>query len=349
MIVKSVDQLTELVTEILFAAGADERNASIVAQHLVLANLNGVDSHGVWHVLGYVQQIQEGQLVPAVWPEVIKETPTSALITGNWTFGQVAAQFAMEQAIAKAKSQQVAIAGLVQSNHIGRVGHYAEMAAAEGMISMICLGGQGEKNPTAVPFGGREPVMHTNPIAMGFPGGDQAPAMFFDFATTAVAGVKVVNAYRRQQEVPPGCIVDKDGAPTTNPDDFFDGGGHIAFGGHKGYALMMAIEYLGRIFVGTDAFVDENRGGMYDRYAGTFMIVFKADMFQPFADFARTADEMAQRTRAIPPAPGFQEVLVPGDLEARARENRQRDGIPIEDDIWQTIVEAADAVGIKNV
>ncbi len=216
------------------------------------------------------------------------------------------------------------------------------------MISMICLGGQGVKNPTAVPFGGREPVMHTNPIAMGFPGG-KGPPMCFDFATTAVAGVKVVNAHRRGQELPSGCIVDKDGVPTTNPNDFFDGGGHLAFGGHKGYALMIVVEYLGRIFVGSDAFIDQNRGGMYDRYAGTFMMVFKADMFQPFADFARTADEIGQRVRVVPPVPGFKAVLVPGDLEVQAREVRERDGIPIEDDIWETIVEAANTVGIKSI
>ncbi|MCZ6679921.1 MAG: Ldh family oxidoreductase [Candidatus Poribacteria bacterium] len=348
MRVKSEKELTELVTEVLVAAGAEAPNASMVAQHLVLANLSGVDSHGVWHLMGYVKHIQEGQLVPTAQPEVIKETPASVLVSGNWTFGQVAARFTMDRAIAKAKLHDMAIAGLVQSNHIGRVGHYTEMAAAEGMISMICLGGQGNQNPTAVPFGGREAVMHTNPIAMGFPGGD-GPPMFFDFATTAVAGVKVVNAQRREQELPAGCIVDKDGAPTTDPNDFFDGGGHLAFGGHKGYALMMAVEYLGRIFVGSDTFINEHRGGIYDRYSGTFMMVLKADMFQPFADFAHTADEMGKRIRQVAPAPGFDEVLVPGDIEAKAREVRRRDGIPIEDDVWETIVQAADAVGIKNI
>ena len=216
------------------------------------------------------------------------------------------------------------------------------------MISMVCLGGQGNKNPTAVPFGGRGKIMHTNPIAMGFPGGEDPP-MFFDFATTTVAGVKVVNAHRRQQQLPPGCIVDQEGNPSIDPTAFFDGGSHLAFGGHKGYALMLAIDYLGRIFVGSDAFIDEQRGGQYDRYAGTFMVVFKADLFQSFAEYGGTADDMGRRVRAIPPAPGFDEVLVPGDLEERARQTRRRDGIPIEDDIWETIVQAAASVGIENL
>jgi len=347
MIVKSADELTALVTRILAAAGATPDNARGVAEHLVLANLSGVDSHGVWHVKGYVEHIQDGQLDPAARPEVIKETPTSVQVSGHWTFGHIAAAFAMERAIEKAAENNVALAGLVQSNHIGRLGHYVEMAAEKGMVSMVFLGGQGNKNPTAVPFGGRAKLMHTNPLAMGFPGG-QDPPMFFDYATTTLAGVKVVNAHRRQQELPPGCIVDAEGNPTTNPADFFDGGSHMAFGGHKGYALMLAIDYLGRIVGGADHFVEENRGGLYDGYSGTLMVVFKADLFQPFADYAGAADEMGQRTRTSPPAPGFDEVLAPGDLEERARQIRRRDGIPIEDDIWESIGAAAVAVGIED-
>ena len=348
MIVKSTDELRELAAKILSAAGASDPNAAEVANHLVLANLNGVDSHGVWHLLGYVQLIQEGQLDPTASPEVIRETSNSALVTGGWTFGHVAARFAMDLCIEKSKSEGMAVGGLVEANHIGRLGHYVEMAAAQGLISMVVLGGQGRRNPTSVPFGGRGKLMHTNPIAMGFPGSD-GPAMFFDYATTTVAGVKVVNAHRRQEPLPQGCIVDRGGNPTTDPNAFFDGGGHMAFGGHKGYALMMATEYLGRIFVGTDAFIDEERGGIYDRFSGTFMITFKADLFQPLDEYARRAEEMAERTRAVPPAPGVEKVLVPGDLEAAARDTRERDGIPIEDDVWATIVEAAKSVGIENI
>ena len=348
MILKSAAELTELASRILAAAGASPDNARGVAEHLVLANLSGVDSHGVWHVKGYVEHIREGQLDPAARPEVVKETPTSVQVSGHWTFGHIAAAFAMERAIEKAAEKNVALAALVQSNHIGRLGHYVEMAAAKDMVAMVFLGGQGNENPTAVPFGGRAKLMHTNPLAMGFPGGE-FPPMFFDYATTTVAGVKVVNAHRRQRELPPGCIVDAEGRPTTDPAEFFAGGGHVAFGGHKGYALMLAIDYLGRIVAGADHFVEENRGGLYDAHSGTLMVVFKADLFQSFAAYAAAADEMGQRVRNSPPAPGFAEVLAPGDLEERARRQRRRDGIPIEDDIWETLCEAAAAVGIEDI
>ncbi len=348
MVVIPADDLRELVIRIFLAAGADEDNAYTLAEHLVLANLSGVDTHGVWHVARYVDDIRKGYILPRARPAFVQEGLNSAQITGNWTFGQVAACFAMETAIEKAKSHEIAIVGLVQSHHIGRLGHYTEMAAAGGLISIVWAGGFGEEEPVAVPYGGCERILHTNPIAMGFPGGD-GPSMAFDFATTAMSGVKVINAQRRSKALPPGCIVDREGNPSTDPNDFYEGGGQVPFGGHKGYALMMAVEFLGRIFNRTDAFADPNRAGPIMRYQGVCMVVFKADLFQPFSEYARRADEMVQRTRAVSPAPGFEEVLVPGDPEVRTRNARQREGVPIQDDIWQSILGAADALGIQDV
>ena len=250
---KSADELKELVIGMLVAANASETNARIVAEHLVTANLSGVDTHGVWQLPGYIAAIQAGELDPAAAPEIERETATSALVRGNWTFGQVAAKFAMEQAIAKAAAHDLALVGVVESHHIGRVGEYAEMAASEKMISMIWAGGFAENRPVVVPHGGRSAVLGTNPVAMGFPAG-QEPRMLFDFATAASSGVKIVNAQRTKQEVPEGWIVDKDGNPTRNADDVLEGGGQLPFGEHKGYALLMTTEWLARVFTGTSRF-----------------------------------------------------------------------------------------------
>jgi len=344
---KTAEELESLVREILIAAGADQDGAAEVAEHLVLSNLSGVDSHGIWHVEGYLKAVQAGEILATAKPSVLKETPSSALISGNWTFGQVTANFGMEVAIEKAASQNVAVVGLVQTHHIGRLGHFVEVAAREGMIAMVWTGGYSEEEPATMPYGGRDRVLHTNPVAMAFPG-DQESAMMFDFATTVASGVKVVNAHRRNQDVPPGWIVDKNGSPTTKPSDFFEGGGHIPFGGHKGYAVMMAGEYLGRIVTGADDYVEAGRGGPINRHQGVTMMVMKADLFRPLADFTREADEMERRVRAVPPAPGFDEVLAPGDLEERTRIARRRDGIPIADDVWQSLIDAADRVNVKR-
>ena len=342
----TAENLHGLVRSILLAAGADERNASRVAEALVSSNLSGVDTHGIFHLPRYVSEIKEGILVPTAWPEIISETPTTALVTGNWTFGHVVAKYAMDLAVQKASEQNVAVVSFVQALHIGRLGEYAEMAASQGMVSHVWASGYSEEAPVAVPFGGRERVLHTNPISMGFPAGEEPP-MVLDFATTTVAGSKVRLAQNRGQEVPSGSLVDQDGNPTTDPSVFSDGGGLLPFGGHKGYAIMLANELLGRVLSGSDAYAEAQRGGPVMRHQGVTLIVLKADIFQPLADFTRRADELERRMRGVPPAPGFKEVLVPGDLENRARATRQREGIPVPDDIWKSLTELAQSLGVK--
>ena len=345
MITKTQEELHELVMDTLQAAGADEANAQDVAEHLVLANLSGVDSHGVWHLLSYVKAIRAEEILPAAHPGVLKETPASALVTGNWTFGQSCAKYATQIAMEKAARSGIAIVGVIQKHHIGRLGHYVEMATAQGMGCMVFAGGQGQIAPACMPFGGARPILHTNPIAAGLPTGTSDQPMMFDFATTYTSGVKVINARNRGEKVPHGFILDKHGAPTDDPEQFHDGGGHAPFGGHKGYAIMMLVEYMGHVLLGTNAYSDDARAGDILRNEGGTIIAFRTDLFQEAPDYTSLADEMGQRIRAVPSAKGFDKVRMPGDPEAETRRTRQRDGIPIQDDIWQTIVEAGELAG----
>ena len=338
-------ELHSLVSNILQAVGADERNADRVAEALVSSNLAGVDTHGVLHLPRYVEYVQDGEIEPTAWPKVLSETPATALVSGNWGFGHVTAKYAMELAIEKGREQGIAIVGIVQAHHIGRLGEYAELAASEGMIGLVWAGGYGEQKPMAVPFGGRKPVLHTNPLAMGFPAGDE-PTIVLDFATTAIAGSKVLLAQQGGKPIPPDAVVDKHGNPTTDAEAFLDGGAQLPFGGHKGYAIMLAVEYLSRILLGTAKYADPDKGGIYMRDQGVSMMAFKADLFQPLDEFEALAAEMERRIRAIPPAPGFDEVIVPGDPEARNRAERTENGIPITDEIWASLVQTAESLGV---
>ena len=343
---KTASELKLLVVDILMAVGASRPNASRVAEGLISSNLAGVDPHGIWHIEGYVRDIQNGYLVPDANPEIIKDTPSTALVTGNWTFGFVSAKHSMELAIKKAEAQGIALVGIVRTGHIGRLGEYTEMAAAAGIISMVWAGGYSEDQQTTMPYGGVKPVLHTNPMSVGFPAGDEVP-MILDFATTTISGSKVVLARDRGEEVPAGSIIDKNGNPTTNPEDFFNGGGHLPFGGHKGYAIMLAVETLGRILTGSDSFAEAHRGGLYNRHQGITMVAIKSDLFRPMADFKKQTDELERRVRAIPPAPGFKEVLVPGDPEHRSRHER-KDGIPVPEDVWQSLNNLANNLGVNR-
>jgi LDH2 family malate/lactate/ureidoglycolate dehydrogenase len=341
----SADDLHDLVANILLAAGADARNANRVGDALVLSNLSGVDTHGVFHLPAYVSLIKEGLLMPTAWPEIVKETATTALVRGNWTFGHVVAKYATDLAVRKAQEQNVAVVSFMQATHIGRLGEYSEIAASQGMVCQVWASGYGEEQPVAVPYGGRTPALHTDPISMGFPGGAEPP-MVLDFATTTIAGSKVRLAQQRGQQVPPNSLVDEEGKPTTDP-SVWPAGGLLPFGGHKGYALMLANELMGRGLSGADGYAEAHRGGPTMRHQGVTIIVFKADLFQPQAEFTRRADELGQRMRAVPPAAGFDEVLVPGDLEERARATRRRDGIPVLDDVWKSLVDLAGELGVS--
>ena len=345
MVLKTAAELEGLVHEILLAAGADERNAARVAEALVLSNLRGVDTHGIFHLPLYVEKIKAGEIQPTAWPDLLRDDSTTALVTGNWTFGHVTAKFAMDAAIEKATEHNLALVSMVQVHHIGRLGEYAEMAVAQGMMSVVWAGGFGVEQPNAVPYGGRAPVLSTNPIAMGFPAGDDPPVIV-DYATTAVSGSKVLTAKDRNVQLPPGSIVDKDGAPSTDPDAFLDGGALLPSGGHKGYGMMLGVEFLGRLFSGADAFSEENRGGPIFRHSGVTMLVVKADLFQPMKDYLVRAEELGAQIRSVPPAAGFDAVLMPGDLEAQAQAARERDGIPVEEPLWHRLENLAAELGV---
>ena len=341
-------KLYEISKRVLMAAGADERNADGISEHLISANLCGVDTHGVWHLPGYVSALKSGEALGTTCPEIIKETPTSALITGNWGFGQVAAKFAMEVAIEKARAQNVAVVGLVQCHHTSRLGFYTEMASKAGMVSILFSGGYGEIAPAAMPYGGKERIFHTNPIAMGLPAKD-GYSILLDFATTTASGVKVVNARNHNEKVPEGWIVDKDGQPTTDPNDFFAGGGHLPFGGHKGWALMIASEFISQVLIGSQNYADDRYGGDVLRYQATTMVVFNADLFQGMVEYCRRADEISKRVRDVSPARGSDKVMIPGDKEIDIRNTREKQGIPIPDDTWQAIMEKAESLGINDL
>jgi len=338
VVVLSADELRDVARSTLKAAGADQPTADRLAEALVSSDLSGVGTHGVWRLPEYVAAIKAGDIVPTAQPEILFETPTTALVSGNWAFGQVTAKYATELAIAKAEKQNIAVAGIVKAYHIGRVGEYVEMAASKGMIAQVWAGGFSEQAPAVVPYGGRQRALHTNPFAMAFPTEHGAP-MMFDFATAAISAIKVINARDENRPLPPGCIVDKDGNPTTNAADFFEGGGLVPFGMHKGYGLMMAAEFLGMVLTGSAEYTDPKRGGDIYRRSGAAFIVFKADIFRPLDEYLAQSEKVCSRIRSVPPAPGFKEVLAPGDPEARTRAARLRDGIPISTKLWQRISE----------
>lgn len=343
------EALHGVVARTAAAAGAGERAAGTLAAHLVGAELTGVQTHGIYHVPRYLQEIERGELAPAAEPRVVERTGGRLLVSGELTFGQVAAEHLTREAIPLARGAGVAVGGLVRANHIGRLGHYAEMAAAEGLISIVCTSGFAVTGPRAAPFGGRDRLLDTNPFCMGFPAGGEAPVII-DFATTALSGIKVANAQARGERLPPGSIVDDAGRPTTDPNDFFAGGAYLPFGGetagHKGYALMLAVELLGRLFTGADEHAVQDEGVPLMRHQGATLLLLRADLFQPLQAVLDGNDALLAAIRRSRPADGNDRVLYPGLAEARTRAHRQRHGIPIARDVWDRFAAAAGSLGV---
>lgn len=340
----TAEQLRRVSRAAFVATGAPEDIAARVAESLVDANLTGHDSHGVMRIPQYVNGIAQGEIDVRARPEVCRETAVSALVDGHWTFGQVAAGRATQVAIAKARENGVAAVGLIRAHHIGRLGEYSEMASAQGVILMVFAGGF-EGGHGAAPYGGRQIAFGTNPLSFGLPAGER-PDVMVDFATTAVAAGKIRVAMAKGEQLPEGMIADKEGRPTTNPADYFDGGFLLPAGGHKGYGLAVVVELLGQAFTGADTTAEGNLGGPFYRRSGSLFVALNAGLFRPAEEYAQAADNVINRIKAVPPAPGFSEVMLPGEPELRARWRRACDGIAVPEATWEAIKACTAPLGV---
>ena len=328
------DYLERVAFHIYRAEGVSEEEARIVAAHQIKANLVGHDSHGVIHIHDYVERIHRGHIMPGAPFEVMADTPTTARVNGHWGFGFVVTERAMGMAIEKARASNVAAITILYQSHIGRLGDYATMAAEAGMIGLITAdSGAGPK--AVAPFGGRERRLGTNPICIALPS-DLEGTVLLDMATSAVAGGKIRLAQSRGESIPSSWVIDKDGNPTTNPDDYYQGGAILPVGadqGHKGYGLSFIVETLAAILPGLGFGIDPQAR----HNDGCFLAVFNVEAFRPLAQFKREVREFAEFVKDTPPAKGFSEVLYPGEIEWRTEKRRRGEGIEVEDDTWEQI------------
>ena len=340
------DELHSVVERIVTAAGTPQEGATLMADHLVGSHLAGHDSHGVQHLPRYIGQVKSGVIVPDAVPEIVSEVAGAVLVKGNWAWGQVTADYLTKLGIDKASTQKVALISGVQVTHIGRLGHYVEQASRAGIMIWLMTGGQGVDSPLAAPHGGRKALFAPNPMALGFPTAEEHPFVW-DIATTRVAGGKIQLAHSKGQELPAGWIIDKHGEPSTDPDDYYDGGALLPFGEHKGFGLMVASEILGRILPGSEDYVQNERGGVHHAKQGATLIAIDAGVFSSAGQFSSRTTDLMNSIRAVPPRTGFSEVLAPGDFEHASRKKRQTEGIDIPESTWGEIVETADSLGLK--
>lgn len=314
--------LTNLSRQILVAAGASPANADAITQHLVDANLCGHDSHGVIRLAEYIADIDLANLNPAVDPVVHQRSASTATVDGQWGFGQVAANSAVTTGVAMTETTPVAVVGVTRCHHLGRLGAYAEHAAATGRILICTAGGHA---PIAAVHGGRGRSLGANPIGTGFP--TSTLPFVMDFATTAVAAGKVNVAAARGARLPTAAIISATGELSDNPDDFLHGGALLPFGEHKGSALAIAAELLTSALVSPPP-DDDAPPTAFARQAALFVFI-RSDIFNAAPSVAERADRIIQTvTDATPRADA--PVLSPGQPEHNTLQERSRHGVPIE-------------------
>src|SRR5215216_2258043 len=326
------EELRTLSRVLYEAAGTPSDHAEIVTNHQVGANLKGHDSHGVVLLPTYVNRIDRGHIMPTVKPEIISETPTTIQVNGQWGFGPVISEWTMQRCIDKAKEMKISMAVVREQSHVGSLSDYPLMAAEAGLIGILmCDSGQSPKS--VAPFGGREARLGTNPLCVAFPTDLPGP-VFLDMATSGVAAGKLNVARARNKPIPLGWVLDKNGRPTTDPNDFYNGGVMLPLGGpegHKGYGLSFVVETLAAVLPGLGFGVDP-KGRHND---GSFMLAIDPSAFMPLAEFKAQVEAFVRYLKETPPAEGFDEVFYPGEIEYRIQQRLQREGIPIEDDTWE--------------
>ena len=343
-IIRLPARLNEIVRTIFMAAGSSGREAALVADHLVEANLKGHDSHGVGMIPAYIDNARTGAVTLNQSLSVTLDAGPLILCDGQVGLGQAMAHDAMSIGIERARATGACILGLRNSHHIGRIGHWAEQCAAAGLVSIHFVNVISE--PSVAPFGGTQARIGTNPFAVGIPRAQESP-IIVDFATSRLAMGKVRVAFNRGEPVPPGTLLDASGQPTDDPAVMFEDpiGALLPFGEHKGWGLSLACELLGAALTGGKSQSGPKRSNSIIN--SMFSVLVSPEHLGTRTSFNDEIDAfVAWAQTGEPKTMG---VLLPGDPERTIKQQRERDGIPIDRRTWDQIVAAAEAAGVTDL
>jgi LDH2 family malate/lactate/ureidoglycolate dehydrogenase len=332
------EALERVCVELLGAVGTPGDLALVVAEGLRDANLAGHDSHGLVRLPQYLERARTGKIEPAARAEVARRRGATACVSARRGWGQPAARLAARTAAEIAGELGVGAVALQDSPHVGRMADYVELIAAEGQLGMTVT----NATPNVAPFGGRDRRLGTDPIAFAIPRPGARPPILVDFATSVRAEGKVRVARAAGRTVPPGTLIDREGRPSNDPEDYYAGGALLPAEGHKGYGLAVAIEALGGILSGMGAAMLPT----YGEGNGMFVLALEIEAFISVERFMSQVEEMARTLESAPTAAGVDQVLLPGEPELRTAERRRREGVPIAEATWNEVGEIARELGV---
>lgn len=339
--------LARAIEAIVGAGGSEPREARLVADNLVLANLLGHDSHGVGMIPRYVAALLEGGLSVNRHPKINVDLGTLLALDGCQGYGQVIGLEAMELAIERARRHGSCVMTLADAHHLGRIGHWAEMALAQGLISIHFVNVISHARVAA--HGGADARFGTNPLCIGIPLPGEAPFLL-DMATSAVAQGKMRVAHNKGEKVAPGLLIDERGHPSDDPRYAVVPplGAILPFGGHKGYGVALACELLGGALSGggTWHYGESSKQRVLN---GMLAIVIDPSRLDSGARFAGESRQFLDWLRQSPVAPGFDKLRIAGEPERETRARREREGIPVDPTTWAEILAAGTKLKVKEL
>jgi L-2-hydroxycarboxylate dehydrogenase (NAD+) len=344
-------------TEAVFLKmGCSPSHAKMATDALLAADLRGIDSHGVARLSGYVRLWEAGRINASPSIRIIHETPSTAVLDGDSGLGLVVAQEAMDIAIKKARDVGTGWVSVQNSNHFGIAGYYAMMALQHDMIGMAMT----NASPLVAPTFSSDKMLGTNPIAVAAPAGEQ-PAFVADLATTTAANGKLEILQRKNLDTPSGWVQDKEGLASTDAHILKKGGALLPLGSdrehgsHKGYALGAIVDVFSALLSGANyapwvppfpAYVPmpSRQPG---KGIGHFLGALRIDAFRPADEFKRSMDDWIGGFRGAASIEGQQKVIVPGDPEREAQQQRMQQGIPLESSVVKDLQQVADQFSLS--
>ena len=323
MVIVKAEDLKKMVVKRLSEVNMPEKDAAVVADVLVYADLRGVHSHGVLRVEHYTNRIKKGGMNLKPVLELERLRPSAALVDARGAAGHIVTKYATEQAITMAREQGVAIVGTKNNSHCGALAYYVQMALDAKMASIVLV----NTDIRVVAYGSRDAFFGTNPFAFGFPG--EKEAILLDMATSQIAWGKVLTAREKGQSLEEGLAVDAEGRSTTDPHKALN---LVPFGGYKGYGINLLVEALSGIMIG--GVFGPHLVRMYDdldmhRNLSSCVLVMDPAAFGPAQAYLKRSQQMIDEIHALPPAPGVDRVLIPGEIESHCMAKYRAEGIPI--------------------
>jgi LDH2 family malate/lactate/ureidoglycolate dehydrogenase len=336
-------QLLEFCTAVYAGQGVPEKDARLIADTLVQADLWGHQSHGVLRLGWYLDRLRNKVMNPVTQPEFVIDGGAMAVIDGHDGVGHVLAKLAAEEAIKRAKKHGIGAVGVRMSNHFGTCMYYTLMGAREGCVMMLTSNG----GPAMAPWGGRKKIVGTNPWSIAAPAGKHAPFVV-DMANTGVARGKIYLARNKRQKIPLGWAIDADGVPTTDPQAAIDGI-ILPMAEHKGYAIAAMVDMMSGVLTGSGflSSVHSPYKTAEKSNCGHFMLAINIEAMQPLAQFNARMEQFVAELKSVPLAQGFDEVFYPGEMEARNDLRNRSQGIQYPEDTIADLKRIATETGLQ--